>query len=55
MGDPSGGIQMARHFKQLEAFNGEELLFINRIAFYLFCEYGPGLKFSTFANKLKEL
>jgi hypothetical protein len=38
-----------------QMFNGEELLFLNRVAFLLLSEHGSHLKFKTFIDTLRIL
>ena len=51
----NGGISMSTTLQGKNIFNGEELLFLNRVAFLLLSEYGSNLKFKQFIDTLKIL
>lgn len=48
-----GGMSMSTVLHGKMYFNDEDLLYLNRVAFYMLCEVGPDLTFSEFIEKLK--
>jgi len=50
--DHAGGVAVSTFTRGTREFNGEELLFLNRISFYLLSLHGRNLKFKLFIDTL---